>query len=76
MFACWKGRRERRAFMCVEPCGLPWIPRAAEIKVIGLTRSGADTDSDVVTAQLRSFSFPTTGQRTSDKIAGLCEHVA
>ena len=71
MSAGWEGGCEWRAFMCVEPCGLLWIPRTAEIKVICLMRSGADIDIDVVTVLFRSLSFPTLGQRMSDKIAGL-----
>ena len=55
---------------------MPWIPRTAEIKVIGLTHSGADIDIDVVIVLFRSFGFPTMGLRTSDEIAGLCERVA
>ena len=66
----------------LEPYGLPWIPCAAAIKVMCLTRSGADLNIDIdiaidaATGLFQSLSFPTTGQRTSDRIVGLCEHVA
>ena len=47
----------------VEPYGLPWIPRAAAIKVMRLMRSGVDINIDIdiaidaATVLFRSFSF-------------------